>query len=101
MLVPDVSASRKVMKPKNKKLSIEDKVEGRAIQEEEDEGGLLVKKVCGRVYIYKYVYIYNEKCMYICICMVDRRRRRTREDYWSKRYVDVYIFTSMCIYMCI
>jgi hypothetical protein len=34
MLVPDVSASRKVMKPKNKKLSIEDKVEGRAIQEE-------------------------------------------------------------------
>lgn len=69
MLVPDVSASRKIMKPKNKKLSIEDKIEGRAIQEEEDEGGLLVKKVCLCVSICLLVYvdIYLDIDMYIRI----------------------------------
>jgi hypothetical protein len=55
MLVPDVSASRKMMKPKNIKLSIEDKVEGRAAQEEE-EGGIHIN-----MYMLKYIYIV---CMY-------------------------------------
>ena len=47
MDVPALSLSRKVMKPKNKKLTVEEKVEGRMILEEEDgeKGSLSVKKM--------------------------------------------------------
>ena len=45
--VPALSLSRKTMKPRNKKLTIEEKVEGRMrLEEEENEGGsLMVRKV--------------------------------------------------------
>ena len=43
MEVPALSLSRKVMKPKNKKMTVEEKLEGRMIMEEGDkEGGSLV-----------------------------------------------------------
>ena len=46
MLVPVLALSRRTMKPKNKKLSIAEKVEGRMLQEAEEEGGnILLKKM--------------------------------------------------------
>ena len=51
ILVPESALSRRTMKPKNKKMSIEEKVEGRMLQEEEEvreggggKGGLFMKK---------------------------------------------------------
>jgi hypothetical protein len=45
--VPALSLSRKTMKPRNKKLTVEEKVEGRMLLEEEENegGGLMARKV--------------------------------------------------------
>ena len=44
MEVPVLALSRRTMKPKNKKISIEEKVEGRMLLEAEDEGSDLMMK---------------------------------------------------------
>jgi hypothetical protein len=45
MLVPLLAQSRTVMKPRGKRISVEEKLAGRMLLEEEGEGGLVMKKI--------------------------------------------------------